>query len=280
MPAGLAKSSDSAMGPARSPRFSVVPSDLVLDRLYVHGDVVKGQFRAMALNSRSTTISNSHFSDMKMSGGDSQAIAAWNGPGPFVITNNFIEAAGQNVLVGAIPPADSSLTPSQITIKRNTFSKQLAWRGQPWGVKSLLEVKNAAGVVVDGNVFQNVWAANGAGFAALFYTANTPWVPAWSAVRDVQFTNNTVRNVSSGLYIAQDPTGTAAVSNIVVRNNLFDSVSAPVYGGVGAFLALLGGSDIVVDHNTAVTDGQYRRDGIDVAHPASGLHQQCPRQPA
>src|SRR5439155_18941282 len=42
-----------------------VPSDLVLDRVYVHGDPRAGQKRAIALNSARTTISNSYIADIK-----------------------------------------------------------------------------------------------------------------------------------------------------------------------------------------------------------------------
>jgi hypothetical protein len=57
-----------------------VPSDLVLDRVYIHGDATKGQLRGIALNSGSTTISNSYVSDIKAPNSDSQAIAAWRMP--------------------------------------------------------------------------------------------------------------------------------------------------------------------------------------------------------
>ena len=37
-------------------------------------------------------------SDIKAVGQDSQAIAGWNGPGPFIIDNNYLEGAGENIL--------------------------------------------------------------------------------------------------------------------------------------------------------------------------------------
>ena len=42
---------------------------------------------AIALNSASTEIINSYIADIKAVGADAQAIAGWNGPGPFVIAN-------------------------------------------------------------------------------------------------------------------------------------------------------------------------------------------------
>ena len=55
--------------------LDVMPSDLVVDRVYIHGDARQGQKRGIALNSRRTTISNSYIADIKAVGVDSQAIA-------------------------------------------------------------------------------------------------------------------------------------------------------------------------------------------------------------
>jgi hypothetical protein len=55
---------------------SQIPHDLVIDRLYIHGDPDKGQKRGIALNSASTTIDSSYISDIKLAGQDSQRSAA------------------------------------------------------------------------------------------------------------------------------------------------------------------------------------------------------------
>ena len=49
-------SSRSETARARRRRVSTIAHDLVIDRLYIHGDAVKGQKRGIALNSASTTI--------------------------------------------------------------------------------------------------------------------------------------------------------------------------------------------------------------------------------
>ncbi len=95
--------------------LAAVPSDLVLDRLYVHGDG-GGQKRGIALNSARTTISNCYIADIKAVGQDTQAIAGWNGPGDYVIENNYLEAAGENLLFGGADPSIRDLTPTGIVI--------------------------------------------------------------------------------------------------------------------------------------------------------------------
>src|SRR5690606_23447694 len=93
-------------------------------------------------------------------GNDSQAIAGWNGPGPFKIVNNYLEGAGENIMFGGATPRIEGLVPADIVIRGNHFHKPLRWRigdpsyeGIPWSVKNLFELKNARRVVIDGNIF-------------------------------------------------------------------------------------------------------------------------------
>jgi hypothetical protein len=105
-----------------------VPYAIVIDRVYVHGDPLTGQKRGIALNSAATEILNSYVADIKAVGQDSQAIAGWNGPGPFVLANNYLEAAGENVMFGGGDPAIEGLVPQDITIRRNHITRPTSWR--------------------------------------------------------------------------------------------------------------------------------------------------------
>ena len=105
-----------------------VPHHLVLNHVYVHGDPLFGQKRGIALNAATVTISDSHISDCKGVGQDTQAIAGWNGPGPYIIENNYLEAAGENVLIGGSDPAIPNLVADNVTVRRNYFSRPMSWR--------------------------------------------------------------------------------------------------------------------------------------------------------
>lgn len=128
-----------------------VPQHLVIDRCYLHGSASYGQRRGVALNSGDKQVINSYFSDFKGVLQDTQAIGGWNGPGPFLIENNYVEAAGENIMFGGSDPNIPNLVPSNIVIRRNKVTKQLAWMSESWTVKNLIEFKNAANVVVEGN---------------------------------------------------------------------------------------------------------------------------------
>ena len=103
-------------------------TDIVLDRVYLHGHPYKGQKRGIALNGVRVDILDSYISDVKAVNTDSQAIAGWNGAGPFRIINNYIEGAAENILFGGVDPAITNLVPGNIEIRRNLITKPLAWR--------------------------------------------------------------------------------------------------------------------------------------------------------
>src|SRR2546428_5293929 len=80
--------------------IDALPQHIIFERCYVHGDPSVGGRRGIALNARDTAVVDSYFSDFKDEGEDSQAICGWNGTGPLAIVNNYLEAAGENVMFG------------------------------------------------------------------------------------------------------------------------------------------------------------------------------------
>jgi hypothetical protein len=237
--------------------LAVVAHDLVVDRVYIHGDPSFGQKRGIALNSASTTVENSYIAGIASASQDAQAICGWNGPGPFTIANNYLEAAGENLLFGGTDPAVPDLVPSDITIKHNQLSKPMGWRGQAWVVKNLLEFKNAQRVVVDGNILENNWQAAQNGYAVQFTPRNQDGTAPWTVVQQIEFTNNVVRHVAGAIAIlGNDNDAPSQQTNaITIRNNLFEDVSSATYGGTGWFMLTVGAVNMTVDHNTVFTDG-------------------------
>lgn len=115
-------------GDSTQTQLSQVPYALVIDRVYVHGDPVLGQKRGIALHSSDTIIKNSYISDCKAIGQDSQAIFGFNGPGNYLIENNYLEAAAENFLLGGADPTIFNLVTTNVTFRRNYLSKPLEWR--------------------------------------------------------------------------------------------------------------------------------------------------------
>ncbi|MBI2827732.1 MAG: hypothetical protein HYX77_00490 [Acidobacteria bacterium] len=251
-----------------------IPHHIIFDRCYLHGDPKKGARRGIALNSAYTAVIDSYLADFKEAGADSQAIAGWNGPGPFKIVNNYLEAAGENLMFGGADPSIPNLVPSDIEIRRNHFFKPLSWRvgdpayaGTAWTVKNLFELKNARRVLVDGNLFEHNWVASQNGFAILFTVRNQDGTAPWSAVEDVTFTNNVVRHSARGMNIHgfDDSFPSQQTRRILTRNNLFEDIVAARWGGgccAGLFQIGSATADVVVDHNTAIhADSVITADG-------------------
>jgi hypothetical protein len=237
--------------------LAVIPHDLIIDRCYIHGDPTNGQKRGIALNSASTSIINSHISDIKSSAEEAQAILGWNGPGPYTIVNNYLEASGENLMFGGGDPSVPNLVPSDIVVRHNYISKQPSWRGQAWIVKNLIELKSAQRVVIDGNILEYNWAAAQAGYAIVLTPRNQDGAAPWSVVQQVQVTNNVIRHVASVVNIlgTDNINVSRPLSDVVIRNNLVLDLSSVNWGGSGRFVLTQGGSNITVDHNTVFTDG-------------------------
>jgi hypothetical protein len=237
-----------------------VPHHFVLDGLVIRGDPSQGQKRGIALNSAATIIRNSDIRDIKAIGQDSQAIAGWNGPGPYIIENNYLEAAGENILFGGADPSIRDLVPSDITFRHNYVTKPLSWRaeGSPWTVKNLLELKSARRVLIEWNVFEHNWLAAQSGYAILFTPTNQDGGAPWTEVSNVTFRYNMVRHVASAFNIlgADYQRTSRQTRGILIRHNLVYDVDASRWGGEGRFL-LIGNEpvDVWVDHNTVLQSG-------------------------
>jgi hypothetical protein len=386
------------LGEGNETSLDALPHDLVLDRCYIHGQPLADITRGVALNSAAASILNSYIADCHGIGFDTQAIASWNGAGPFTIINNYLEGAGENVLFGGADPKIANLVPSNIEFRRNLVAKPLAWkegilakpasltgsavaatgllvggttyyyrvaararagqsvtatsaasdelsitlqagenlvqlnwsgvqlatvyriyrtvdeptasqrnwiyyevetsncpasealcpftdsgseatvagsappaRGTRWSVKNIFELKNARGVVVDGNTFENNWVDAQSGIAILFTVRNQDGKAPWSVVEDVRFTNNIVRHTAGAINIlGQDNLHPSEkVKNIKIVNNLFEDVNGKSWGGGnGVFLTITDVANITVIHNTILQSGNIV---IAYGEPSSGV---------
>ena len=272
---------------AREATPADLPSHIIIDRCYLHGDPRVGGRRGVAMNSVSTAVVDSYLSEFKEVGADNQAIMGWNGAGPFKIVNNYLEAAGVNVFFGGGVPSIPNLVPSDIEVRGNYFTKKLSWRpgdrsyaGIPWAVKNLFELKNAARVLVDGNVFEHNWRGifqPQDGFAVAFTPRNEAGGSPWSVVQDVTFTHNIIRHSSAGIQILGSDYNypSQQLRRLLIQNNLFTDIGAYAthYNAGQLFLIVDGGADYVIDYNTAfhIEDPLYAQVHKASQWPATGF---------
>jgi hypothetical protein len=259
------------------PEGSVPADHIFFDRVWFHGtaqdETTRGLFMA-----RTTymAVVDSYFSDFHCTQGgectDSQAISGAAGDvamGPFKIVNNYLEAAGENIILGG---AAATMTPTDIEIRHNYFYKPRIWMpgqpgfvggtsGKPFIVKNLFELKNAQRVLLEGNILENSWGGfSQEGFAIVLTPKNqAPNICPLCRVLDITIRYNTIRHVGAGMQIANIRSGTGGVSSggerYSIHDLLFDDIDGEAYKGFGIFLMLISNlpplRDVSIDHVTA-----------------------------
>ena len=217
---------------------------ITMDRLLIVAGPA-GQKRAIKANGRQITLTRSHIANIWRAGQDSQAFCAWDGAGPYTVTDNYLEAASENVMFGGANSSSPANVPADIVVTGNHFSKRLEWRGQGKVVKNLFELKSAKRVTVRNNIFERNWTDGQSGTAIVFTVRNDEGGAPWSVVEDVLFEQNLVRDTEGVFNIlgtdSYQPSGRA--TRITIRNNLAI--------GTGFFLQAGGEvGTLTIDHNT------------------------------
>ncbi len=259
--------------------LSNVPSFIVLDRVYLHGNGTGEISRGLAPNGASIAAVNCYFEKFQSCTGkagcssfDTQAIGCWSSPGPIKIVNNYLEGGAENVIFGGAKVSITNLVNSDIEIRQNHFFKPLFWRqGDPSFagtivvVKNLLEFKNAQRVLVEGNIFEHNWAQAQSGFGILFTPRGPQDGGPWATVADITFRYNLYRESACGFNISgEDNTGPSQPSQrISIHDNLMIDINGPAWSSsYGRLYQILTAPDtaasphdITISHNTAFIDG-------------------------
>lgn len=232
--------------------YSQFPHHLIFDRCYVRSTGLNRARRGFALNSAESSIVNSHVSGFAGAGDETQAIAGWNGPGPFHIVNNYLEGAGEVVLIGGADPSVPNLVPSDIEIRRNYLRKPREWNGRAT-IKGTFELKNARRVVIEGNLIESEILTT----AIVLTVRNQSGKAPWSTIEDVEIKNNVVRHASTGINIlgSDNEHRSQEAKRIRIVNNLLVDIVADSPDSNPYFLQINGGQQITVAHNTVQQAG-------------------------
>lgn len=248
-------------GGEKNVSLAVQPYNFIFRGNWIHGQPTSNLIRCVAVNSINTAIVDNVIEDCHASGFDSQAVEGWNGAGPYLIENNFLAGAGENIMFGGADPSIAGLSPSDITIRRNHFYKDPLWKGV-WTIKNIFELKNARRVRVEANVFENTWIQAQMGMSIVLKSsgdvnaANTKW----QGTQDVTIEWNRMMNSHRGFNVqGVDCSGQTCVDSIVkrvlFRNNLLTGIgtSNGVPGSDG-WLMLFSDApqDVYVGNNTFV----------------------------
>ncbi len=293
------ESSPASVVALASPDRAVAADHIIFDRVWMHGTAQDETRRGLFLSGTTyMAVVDSYFSDFHCIARegdctDSQAIAGGSGDlpmGPFKIVNNFLEAAGENLIFGG---DRATMTPADIEIRHNHLFKPLAWlkgqrdfvggpKGNPFIVKNLFELKNAQRVLFEGNILENSWGGfTQTGFSILLTPRNQTNGPLrrnlcpLCRVTDVTIRDCFIAHVGSGLEIANAPNpkdapAAAAGERYSIHDLIIDDIDGRKYAGFGAFLVLISREptlkDVRIDHVTALFPRVFMNIGIMNAH--------------
>lgn len=251
---------------------------VVFDRVWMHGNARDETTRGIFLGgSRYVAVVDSYFSDfhcIAMTGAcvDSQAIAGGVGNlemGPYKIVNNYLEAAGENLIFGG---GAATTSPADIEIRRNHMFKPMIWRqgapgfvagssGKPFIVKNLFELKNGQRILFEGNLLENSWGGfTQAGFAILLTAKNQNNVCPACRVTDITVRYDRIEHCASVFQIATGLSDAGGASSgterISIHDVMADDIGGEAYGGFGAFAQVTSRQpalrDISFNHVTAL----------------------------
>jgi hypothetical protein len=191
------------------------------------------------MHAEHAAVIDSWLSECHYKGFDSQAIVAWNTNGPLKIENNHLEGAGENVMLGGSTPAANTI-PSDVEIRRNHFYKPQSWRladgTSRWTVKNLFEIKFAARVLLEGNVFEGNWRDGQDGHA---FNIKLDAKGSGDRTEDITIRYNVLHNSLHGIKISKPTTRIRVHDNVIydIDNRLF---------------TLLGATDLRIENNTGI----------------------------
>ena len=250
---------------------------IIFDRIYMHGPSTPrsvGVKFGIVFGGQHEGVIDSTIEELVSDDGESKAIASWSGAGPLIIRNNLLSAAGENIMIGGATPVVAGITPSDIEVRHNHFYKPLKWRDDSAytnatpkvSTKNLFELKNAQRVLIEGNVFENVWPDGQAGYALMLTPrgGGATGSDSWTIISDVTVRSNLLRNCANGMAISG---GGATIAlgqggptqrggRFLIENNLVVGLGGNYSAGApsGNFAILvLGPSDVQFRHNTVAS---------------------------
>ena len=274
------------------PKNKGAADHIVFDRVWMHGTPHDETRRGLFLSGTTyMAVVDSFFSDFHcMARGncvDSQTISGASGDlpmGPYKIENNFLEASGENIILGG---AGATQTPADIEIRRNHLFKPRLWmsgepgfvggpNGQPFIVKNNFELKNAQRVLFEDNILESSWGGfSQAGFSVVLTPKNANDLCAVCRVTDVTIRYCKISHVGGGFMIANVAGGggglAAAGERYSIHDVVVDDIDGKKFRGFGAFMILASLSptlkDVKMDHITALSARVFINMGVNGPKP-------------
>lgn len=175
-----------------------------LDRCRILGDPVTGGKRGIAANGTEMTIQRCLVDDCfgPYPGDDTQAICSWDMGGGLLINDCYLAGGSETVMIGGADPSSEDRTPRDITITRNTISKNPTWMAKPINVKNALEIKNAKRFRIEDNDIEYSWGGHGqTGYLLMLTVRNQDGRAPYSTIQDGTIRANRFRHGAAAINV-------------------------------------------------------------------------------
>lgn len=242
------------------------PRNIIVRRSWVHGQPASDLVRCFALNGMDIAVVDNWVDDCHARGFDSQAVEGWNGAGPFLIRNNFLAGAGENIMFGGADPAAPELRPMDITVDGNHIFKDLTWKGV-FSVKNGIENKNGRYILYTRNVVKPcTWIQSQVGMCVVLKSAtgtSGSTAGPYTGTEDVTFIWNSTDQSHRGMNLqaidcsGQSCVGVHRVARVWIENNRMTNIgTSNGVPGTGCWQMLYthGLTNIMTKNNTFVTN--------------------------
>ena len=232
------------VGRFQATRAEDQPSRVTLDGLHVAAGA-SGGHRGIALHGSDLTVRNCRVTNFWEERRQSQGIWAHNGPGPYTIEHNYVEASGIGILTGGDSIRIPGCVPTDVIIRGNHCFKPEAWKANP-EINAVcgIELKNCRKGLIENNLVDGNWKSAQDGWPFVLTARNQYGDTPWVIVDDVIVRGNVTKRCPEGYAVnilgrdTKHPS--AQTQRILIEHNLF--IDSPqgflIQNGVAADLTI------------------------------------------
>lgn len=214
-------------------RVDLVPRNVLIDDIHISR--YRGK-RAIEVNFADGKITNCKILDVyHPNKEDSQAICILNTTGNIEVSDNHLQAASENLMIGGDTMKIPGVRPTNIKVLRNLMDKPLKWKEEGIPVKNIFECKDGHDVWIEDLIARNCWAGGQPGGYCFMFTPSNG-----ASLRNINVIRADVSNVGGIVNITGvDATGQNNVRTQVKFDGGTYKTNKAQMGGRGDF-ALLG----------------------------------------
>jgi hypothetical protein len=230
------------------------PNNITLRGVTVLAHPQQGGRRGVTLHGRNTVIENCTIRGFKADT-EAQAIACWNGPGPYTIRDCSLSAAGEVIIFGGAAGLIGQ-NPKDILIENCILEKtpdmleKKPNGGDRWMRKNILELKRAENVTVRGCTFRNSYHGAQQGYTIVLTVRTEHGQNPYGAVKNVLIENCQIVNCAAGFNISGfDNNGNGnpgVLDGVTIRNCRID-INRNMGGAARTFQILSGAKNITIE---------------------------------